>query len=244
MSTYVLKNNERLGPFDDAMIFTCLADGRFLYEDLAWREGWANWRQLREVFPAPSRKASDPATSAQVSHPAANSQTAATVAVAEENLWTGRPSYWNYWQPYTLALALVAAGLGMPYIMPYVAQKRWLAGYLEWSDMQPWVPLITAAAIGLGIAIILYAFMARMRRLYTVTSKRMIMKWGFFAVSTEEIRIQDIKSINVSKTGLSGIFLDVGTVEFSSAATDMAAVTFWQISSPFNVRDLVRKLQS
>lgn len=232
MPTYVLKNNERLGPFDDAMIFTCLADGRFLYEDLAWREGWPNWRQLREVYPAPSRQASQPGAGSQ--------KAAAAAAAAEENLWTGRPSWWNYWQQCVLAIMIAGAGIAMP----HVAEKNWFPDYIQWSEVRPWLPLITAAALVIAIVVILYAFIARLRLLYTVTTKRMVMKWGLFAVSMEEIRIQDIRSINVSKKGLSGFLLNIGTVEFASAARDMADVTFWQIHSPYKVRDLVRKLQS
>jgi len=228
MPTYVLKNNEQLGPFDDAMIFTCLADGRFLYEDLAWREGWANWRQLREVYPAPSRQGLDTAPGSQKADG------------VEENLWTGRPSYWHYWPAWVLAMVIAGAGIGMP----YAGAKRWFANYLQWNDLQPWTPQIAAAAIGLGIVIILFIFIARLRWLFTVTNKRMMMRWGLLARSMEEIRIQDIRSINVSKKGLSGIFLNIGTVEFSSAATDMADVTFWQIRRPYKVRDLVHKLQT
>lgn len=230
MSTYVLKNNEQLGPFDDAMIFICLADGRFLYEDLAWREGWANWKQLREIYPAPAPKESHTATTAAPQ----KTQT------AEETLWTGRPSFWNYWDRWTLALGIVGATLGIE----IAAGHRWLADYLAWEDLLPWMPLAVGVSLCIASATGLSVFIARWRFLYTVTNKRLMMRWGIFARSMEEIRVQDIKSINVSKTGLSGFLLDVGTVEFSSAATDMAAVTFCQIGAPYKIRDLVCKLQA
>lgn len=62
MATYVHKNDQQLGPFDDWQILTCLRDGTFSYEDMAWREGWQNWQPLHTVFPAPSRQSARPDT--------------------------------------------------------------------------------------------------------------------------------------------------------------------------------------
>ena len=45
------------------------------------------------------------------------------------------------------------------------------------------------------------------------------------------------------KTGITGL-LGIGTVEFSSAATDDADVIFWNTPDAERVRDVVRSLQS
>jgi len=68
------------------------------------------------------------------------------------------------------------------------------------------------------------------------------MESGLFAKSSTEIRIKDIRSINVKKSGLLGL-LGVGDVEFSSAASDKAEIVFSSISSATEVRDLVRNYQ-
>ncbi len=60
---------------------------------------------------------------------------------------------------------------------------------------------------------------------------------------SNEIRIQDIRSMNVLKSGFTGL-LGIGKVEFSSAATDDADVIFYEIGGADRVRDLVRRLQS
>ena len=52
----------------------------------------------------------------------------------------------------------------------------------------------------------------------------------------------DIRSMNVSKSGITGL-LGVGKLEFSSAATDDADIIFYQIGGVDGVRNLVRKLQ-
>jgi uncharacterized membrane protein YdbT with pleckstrin-like domain len=84
---------------------------------------------------------------------------------------------------------------------------------------------------------------ARSQRTYTVTSRRVIASFGRVMKDTNEIRIQDIRSMNVTKGGFSGL-LGIGKVEFSSAATDDADVIFYQIGGAEGVRNLVRKLQN
>ena len=57
------------------------------------------------------------------------------------------------------------------------------------------------------------------------------------------MRIQDIRSINLSTKGLPGM-LGIGRLEFSSAATDDADVIFWNTPSAEKIRDMVRSLQA
>jgi uncharacterized membrane protein YdbT with pleckstrin-like domain len=68
-------------------------------------------------------------------------------------------------------------------------------------------------------------------------------EYGIVSRTSNEVRIQDIRSINLTKKGLSGL-LGIGRVEFSSAATDDADVVFWNTPEAEKVRDLVRSLQS
>ena len=59
--------------------------------------------------------------------------------------------------------------------------------------------------------------------------------------NSNEIRVKDNRSINVTKHGLAG-FIGIGSVEFSSAATDRAEVIFLNIAGANRVRDLVTNL--
>lgn len=53
MATYLSKNNQQTGPFDDAEILASLSAGKCSREDMAWREGMAEWVPLRTFFPSP-----------------------------------------------------------------------------------------------------------------------------------------------------------------------------------------------
>ncbi|MEA3211102.1 MAG: hypothetical protein QOE70_4159 [Chthoniobacter sp.] len=83
----------------------------------------------------------------------------------------------------------------------------------------------------------------RSRRKYTVTSKRVSVEYGIVSKNSNEMRIEDIRSINLTTRGLSGL-LGIGRLEFSSAATDDADVIFWNTPSAEKIRDMVRALQS
>jgi uncharacterized membrane protein YdbT with pleckstrin-like domain len=95
------------------------------------------------------------------------------------------------------------------------------------------------------IALILSVWISvdRSRRKYTVTSKRVSVEFGIVSKQSTELRIQDIRSINLTTTGLSGL-AGIGRVEFSSAASDDAEVIFWNTPGAEKIRDLVRSLQS
>jgi len=52
--TYIYKNEQQLGPFDDSTILQSLANGTFSWSDLCWRENWEGWKPLDSVYPKPS----------------------------------------------------------------------------------------------------------------------------------------------------------------------------------------------
>jgi len=51
MSAYIWKDNQQTGPFIDDVILQALSDGKFSYDDLAWREGLAEWQPLGTLYP-------------------------------------------------------------------------------------------------------------------------------------------------------------------------------------------------
>jgi uncharacterized membrane protein YdbT with pleckstrin-like domain len=147
----------------------------------------------------------------------------------ERVLWSGHRSHWyflGHWLLGWLLVALVAAGI--------YYERPALAAYLPWAYAAPLVVLLVVYAV--------VAF-ARRQRTYRVTTRRVIAELGRMVKDTTELRIQDIRSMNVHKAGFMGL-LGVGKVEFSSAATDDADVIFYQIGGADRVRDLVRSLQS
>ena len=141
-------------------------------------------------------------------------------------LWSGACSHWFYLGHWIVGL-LLAAGAGA-------------AVYFNRESLPQWAYLAPLAVLLVAISIVAWK---RAFHRYRVTRDRVVMQTGRFVKDSKEIRIQDIRSVNVTKHGLGGL-LGVGTVEFSSAATDDAEVTFFGIGNADGVRDTVRQLQS
>lgn len=146
----------------------------------------------------------------------------------EQTLWSGTVSHVHYVGKWLLILLLLGAIVAsFLFVLPDL-------GLIPW---------------GLRLALLLVAFLLivwiqidRRRRRYAVTNKRVSVEYGIISRVSNEVRIPDIRSINLRKTGLTGL-LGIGRVEFSSAASDDADVIFWNIPEAEKVRDLVRSLQ-
>jgi membrane protein YdbS with pleckstrin-like domain len=204
-----------LGPFEDAQLLSSLQQGMFSYDDLAMRDGWTDWKPLRTLFAPP----------AALTKTAPAPTAPAVAAVAEERIWVGRPSHWNFFLAWLFALLLL--GLGAFCVFVYFT-----------SGGQPFLFAPSVA----GLLILIYIGVKRARQLYIVTNRKVEVQTGVIVKNSNEIRVKDIRSINVTKHGLAG-FIGVGSVEFSSAATDRAEVIFLNIAGANRVRDLVTDLQ-
>jgi membrane protein YdbS with pleckstrin-like domain len=191
-----------------------LQQGIFSYDDLALRDRWTDWKPLRSLFAPPGNAA------------AAAPPAAETVSTpAEQLMWSGRSSHWNF--PFCWLLALVFIGAG--------AFCVWM--YFNGNTS----PLLFVPG-AIGILIPLYIYISRALHRYIVTNRKVQIQTGLIVKSSNEIRVKDIRSINVTKHGLSGV-IGIGSVEFSSAATDRAEVIFVNITQADRVRDLVTNLQ-
>jgi len=151
-----------------------------------------------------------------------------TPATTEQALWTGRVSHFHYlgkWITAFILLLVVAASflLSLPDL-----------GLILWA--------VRAALVVLVILLVCWIQLDRSRRRYAVTNKRVSVEYGIINRNSNEVRIHDIRSINLQKSGLSGL-LGIGRVEFSSAAGDDAEVIFWNTPEAEKVRNLVRSLQ-
>ncbi len=213
MATYVRRNDEKLGPFEDAQLLSSLQSGTFSYDDLALRDAWSDWKPLRTLF-SPPVSATVPPTGSQK-----------TISTVEEQIWSGRPSNWNYFFGWLLTLLLLGAGAFCLFI------------YLTAGG----TPALLAPIVA-GALMLLWIQIRRRRRLYRVTNRKVEIQTGLVVKSSNEIRVKDIRSINVTKHGIAG-FIGIGSVEFSSAATDRAEVIFVNIPGADRVRNLVTDLQ-
>jgi uncharacterized membrane protein YdbT with pleckstrin-like domain len=148
---------------------------------------------------------------------------------AETVQWRGSISHWHYAGRW-LQVILLLAVLGATFFVPAVQSFDYL-----------W-PARGALAL-LGLILIFWIALDRRQRRYIITNHRVIVEFGLVSKQSNEIRVQDIRSINLTMTGLKAWF-GIGRVEFSSAASDDAEVIFWNTPDAQKVRDLVRSLQS
>ncbi len=147
----------------------------------------------------------------------------------EQTLWSGTVSNFHYTGKYLLiALLLLALGASFWLLLPDYALILW------------GVRAVLAAFVLLLVG---WIQLDRRRRRYAVTNRRVSAEFGILNRTSNEVRIQDIRSINLHQTGFMGL-LGIGRVEFSSAATEDADVVFWNIPEAEKVRDLVRSLQT
>jgi membrane protein YdbS with pleckstrin-like domain len=187
--TFIYKNEQQLGPFDDATILQSLNNGSFDSADLCWREGWAEWKTLEAIYPKPGNLKNQPASTAD----------------EEKTVWEGRPSMLNY--------------IGM-----------WTLG-------------VITLPIGIGFIIIICLLWSYYSKRYVISNKRVTLVIGILVKSSNQLRVKDIRSINVSKKGLGALIFGMGSIELSTAATDKAEVVFSGIKNADEVRDLISGLQ-
>lgn len=141
----------------------------------------------------------------------------------ETELWTGHASHWLYFWRWVFGILFVCGGIvGLAY------NRENPSGII---------------GMGAGLLLIVSIFVARARRRYTVTNRRIVFERGLIIKSTNEVRVRDIRSINVAKSIIGGL-MGVGTVEFSSAARDDADIIFRGIANADGVRNMVRELQN
>ncbi|MGH8091948.1 MAG: PH domain-containing protein [Chthoniobacterales bacterium] len=150
-------------------------------------------------------------------------------STTEQTLWQGTVSHLHYLGKWFFAVILLAALSG--------------SFLLRFPDSANIVWACRAALLALAIVLVLWIQLDRARRKYAVTNKRVSAEFGILNKRSNEVRIQDIRSINLRKNGITGL-LGIGDVEFSSAATDDADVIFWNTPGAEKARDLVRSLQS
>jgi uncharacterized membrane protein YdbT with pleckstrin-like domain len=123
-----------------------------------------------------------------------------------------------------------------------VEEAVWTGHPSHWHYFLSWVLGILLLPIGIGLFILIWIFVDRSRRTYTVTPTKVIVEWGLVAKNSDEVRIKDIRSISVRRSGLLGL-MGIGDVEFASAAADQAEIIFRSISDAAGVRDRVRGYQ-
>ncbi len=132
----------------------------------------------------------------------------------------GHPSWLAYMRWLALAFLFAALGaIGMTY---------------DWRFM---------AAGGIAASITLCGvIIARQQRDYIITPERIEHEWGIWGRSSKEVRIRDVRSIDVDASGVLGV-LGIGTLNVSSAGSEDIEVQFKHIRGAHKVKELIRQLQ-
>jgi hypothetical protein len=139
----------------------------------------------------------------------------------EEILYHAHPSWFCYTKGILLALLLIVAGaIATPQGLHFAA-----IGFLSASSV--------LIAIGLH----------RASKDYIITPERVEILWGIIARSSKEVRIRDIRAIDVREQLITGL-LGLGTLDFSSAGQSGVEVYLEFIRNAHRVKQLVRHLQS
>lgn len=100
-------------------------------------------------------------------------------------------------------------------------------------------PLIT---IPVSIILILYAVLDQKTKVFTLTTRKVMMQSGIISRKTSEVGMRDIRSINMAQ-GILERLCGLGTVQIGSAGTGGIEVEFKGIKNPAKVRDQVRRIK-
>ena len=135
-------------------------------------------------------------------------------------LYRGSPCVLTYWRSVLFTAAVIIAG----------------------CELNRRFPGIMALGLIIGPLILLRAVLHRLRTLYLITSVRVEVIEGLLSRSSRELRIADIRAINVTRTGITGL-CGIGSITFSSAAGGDDDVVFHRVFGATGLKNLVRRLQ-
>ena len=263
---YVLKDGSRLGPFTEEELLEMVDEGTLHYEDVCLRAGRIETERLHQVLDwdedrdfalgpvAEETEADDEFTEEEDSDDEtweeetdddleedAEFETGEEPDYPEEDaselprrtrrpadpptnpnlvLYAGHPSVLSF--PKTLGFIAIAIGAGIYGRTHHPAFL--LAG-------------LVAALFGVS-----WILLQRAMQLYLITPKRVEIVTGLIAKNSNEVRIDDIRTINVLTPGVRGL-LGVGTVEFASAGGSAVEVAFANVQAAHRIKGLVRRLQ-
>lgn len=133
--------------------------------------------------------------------------------------------------------------VGMHLGDPATSRVLWYGHCSPWYYLGRIVTGWLLAPFLIGFYLLLRAYVNRASLLYCIEESKITTEVGYLVKSTRELRISDVRSINVQRRGLPGWF-NVGTLEFASAAHAGAVVFFYGVEKVEDVANVVRALQA
>ena len=210
---FVLKEDQSIGPFDIDEILMHIDEGRFSYEDVCLKEGGYACQRLRDVLDWDESDSFEPQSE--------NPETTTELPSLNPGmiLYQGHPSLLSYPLSFCTVVGGIVGGI-------------WLLAV----DMR-----LALLSFGFAVFSLGYLSLKRFTNDYLVTRRRIELIVGLFARSSNEVRITDIRAINVSCSGFSGL-LGIGTVDFFTAG-DSPEISFQKIWAAKQLKELIRRLQ-
>lgn len=223
---FVLKEDRTIGPFEIDEILEMLDSGELSYDDVCLREGAGETERLRQILdwdepePVPNAPFQDDTAEPEKPPAPETDRPPGTARGA-----SSRPLYHGYRSIVTFPLAflgLVGGVVGAVWLYPASAAYSFL---------------------GIALAVLSLAYLSLMRytREYFITEKRVELVTGLIARSSKEVRIADIRAVNVSCEGIAGM-IGVGNVDFFTIG-DNPEVSFTDAWAAKEIKTLVRQLQ-
>jgi membrane protein YdbS with pleckstrin-like domain len=133
-----------------------------------------------------------------------------------------RPSWFSY--PRSVLLAILCGAVAYYCATQHIGQ------------------LYVIAASSVSLLCLLAVSLFRSTTDYYITTERVETEYGLIGRNSNEVRIRDIRAIDVRMNGLTAL-IGVGTVDFSSAGGAAVEVQFKNVRNPHRVKRMVRELQ-
>ncbi len=235
---YVLKDGARLGPFTEDDLLDLVESGELSYDDVCMRAGSVEVERLRQVLDW--REESEGGTEGMAALHEEDEEDDEEEEDEGDDDGGEEDFEWETGPPRD-ANAILYAGhpsaLSYPKTLILIAAS--IAGGIYGREFDAWWLFGGLIAALFGVSWIL---LQRSMRLYVITPRRVEIVHGLLAKNSNEVRIEDIRTINVHKPGLRGLF-GVGTVEFASAGGSTVEVAFANVYAAHRIKTLVRRLQ-
>ncbi len=159
----------------------------------------------------------------------------------ETILWRGYASIYVWRRPIFIVLVLGLLGILILFSQYLPVPEEELIDSLPRHETHQYI----AFSFWILAAIICaYIYIARISYgRYSVTSSRVIERHGVISNESNEVRIQDIRGINLRQSFVERL-LGIGSLEISSAATEKQEVTFNNIRNPAKVKEIILGIQA
>lgn len=218
---YIIKDGERDGPFDEAYVRFLLESEELGFDDLCETENGERFRLATMYEALEEGDEEEHEEEADIEELVESSPVAVRKRPIPRGrvLYLGHPSFFKF----TMSWLVVIAGVVGGYFLGPHSLWGMLAGFV------------------LAALAVIYILLARMAHVYVITPRRVEAVHGLVAKDSTEIRVEDIRTINVRRSGIPGV-LGVGTVDFSSTG-DAIDVSFADVWGARRVKRLVRRLQ-